>query len=76
MNVWCQRAKLLTFSDCVCSMTFFVVMQDGYMNAKIRKLEGQFVNGQQEQTKQTSDIFKNISIFVNGYTGKCSSLLP
>lgn len=45
----------------------------GYMNAKIQKLENQFLNSAQNeidssQEDQSSTIFKGISVFVNGYT--------
>ncbi|XP_075541045.1 rev1 DNA directed polymerase [Dermacentor variabilis] len=45
----------------------------GYMNAKIQKLENQFLNSAQNEIDssredQSSPIFKGISVFVNGYT--------
>ncbi|XP_050344073.1 DNA repair protein Rev1 [Nymphalis io] len=39
----------------------------GYMHAKVAKLEEQFASGIGKECKQT-DLFKGISIFVNGFT--------
>lgn len=46
------------------------------MAAKIQKLEHQFRNDHPAQItgpKNETDIFQGISIFVNGYTSKCSA---
>lgn len=50
---------------------FLSLLQGGYMNAKISKLENQFEKEKvsaKEQNEKLSDIFYGVSIFVNGYT--------
>ena len=49
-------------------------LQGGYMQAKIRKLERQFTADALQRQKSSSNIFKGIAIFVNGYTGKGESI--
>lgn len=46
----------------------------GYMAAKVTKLEEQF-NSIQAACKQKSELFKGISIFVNGFTNPTSEEL-
>ena len=47
----------------------------GYMNAKIQKLQNQFVAESSSAVKQKSNIFNGISIFVNGFTKPPSDVL-
>lgn len=53
----------------VCCFSHF---QGGYMQAKIQKLQEQCTK---EQKRASSNIFSGVSIFVNGYTSKLTSLL-
>lgn len=45
------------------------------MNAKISKLEDQFLEQVEKEELKTSDIFSGVSIFVNGYTKPSSNEL-
>lgn len=49
------------------------------MNAKKKKLTDQFQSGafnELQKTSHCSDIFKDVTIYINGYTSKSPGLLP
>lgn len=48
-----------------------LIFQGGYMAAKKSKLHEQFLEQAKKQDHNVkSDIFENVSVFVNGFTGK------